>query len=334
MSGADLGPLDWRIAITDRAGRPTPEFQRRWAIQRSNNDLIGVNLGAGPPTSIPIEDGEQYADDSTTPFTYYVSHGGEWKQTSASKFTDLLDVPHNYTSGANKLVQVNSGATGLQFTTLTAVIDGLGSPAQGDVLYRNATSWVFLAPGTSGQVLSTGGASANPSWITPVAGVTSVALSAPSIFTVSGSPVTTTGTLTFTLNTESANLIFSGPSSGSAATPTFRALAPSDWVTIGTTTSGSTITPSSAVSQYEVTALAAAATIAAPSGTPIDGQKLIIRIKDNGTARALTWTTTSGAYRAVGTTLPTTTVLSKVVYLGCIYNGQDTFWDVVAVAQL
>ena len=40
MSAQDTGPLDWRIAITDKAGRPTPEFQRRWAIQRNNNGLI------------------------------------------------------------------------------------------------------------------------------------------------------------------------------------------------------------------------------------------------------------------------------------------------------
>lgn len=58
--------------------------------------------------------------------------------------------------------------------------------------------------------------------------VTSVALSLPSIFSVSGSPVTTTGTLTGTLNTQTANTIFSGPSSGGAATPTFRALVAAD----------------------------------------------------------------------------------------------------------
>jgi hypothetical protein len=103
---------------------------------------------------------------------------------------------------------------------------------------------------------------------------------------------------------------------------------------IGTVTSGTPITPTAdTADQYNVTALATAATIAAPSGTPTDGQKLVIRIKDNGTARALTWTTTSGAYRAVGVTLPTTTVATKVVYIGCIYNSQDTFWDVIAVAQ-
>ena len=101
---------------------------------------------------------------------------------------------------------------------------------------------------------------------------------------------------------------------------------------IGTTTSGSTITPTASSGQYNVTALAAAATIAIPTGTAIDGQRLMIRIKDNGTARALTWTTSAGGYRAQGVTLPTTTVISTPLYVGCIYNAQDSYWDVLAVS--
>lgn len=86
--------------------------------------------------------------------------------------------------------------------------------------------------------------------------------------------------------------------------------------------------------QYIATAQAGALTINADSGTPTNGQKIIFRFKDNGTARALTWTTgTSKSFRAVGITLPTTTVISKTVYVGCIYNSDDSRWDVVAVAQ-
>jgi hypothetical protein len=79
-----------------------------------------------------------------------------------------------------------------------------------------------------------------------------------------------------------------------------------------------------------VTALAQAMTIAAPTGTPVGGQRLVIRIKDNGTARALTW---NAIFRIIGTTLPTTTVISKTHYVGCMYNAQDTKWDVIAVGQ-
>lgn len=59
-------------------------------------------------------------------------------------------------------------------------------------------------------------------------GVTSVALSLPSIFSVSGSPVTTTGTLSASLNTQSSNSVFAGPTTGSSATPTFRSLVDGD----------------------------------------------------------------------------------------------------------
>ena len=101
-----------------------------------------------------------------------------------------------------------------------------------------------------------------------------------------------------------------------------------------TITSGATITPVAGSSdQFTVTALAVAATIAAPSGTPTDGQKLTLRIKDNGTAQTLTWTTTSGGYRIIGTTLPATTIATKTMYVGCIYNTTDAYWDVVSVAQ-
>ena len=48
----------------------------------------------------------------------------------------------------------------------------LASAAQGDVLYHNGTSYVRLAPGTSGQHLQTAGAAANPTWATVVPGGT------------------------------------------------------------------------------------------------------------------------------------------------------------------
>jgi hypothetical protein len=59
--------------------------------------------------------------------------------------------------------------------------------------------------------------------------VSSVGLSLPSsVFSVSGSPVTTTGTLTGAFTLQTANTVFAGPTSGGAATPTFRALTTAD----------------------------------------------------------------------------------------------------------
>jgi len=92
---------------------------------------------------------------------------------------------------------------------------------------------------------------------------------------------------------------------------------------------------STSFDEYATTALANALTINADANaSPADGQKMLFRFKDNGTARALTWTTGStNSFRAVGITLPTTTVASKIVYIGCVYNAADSRWDAVAVSQ-
>jgi len=83
-------------------------------------------------------------------------------------------------------------------------------------------------------------------------------------------------------------------------------------------------------STFCITALEEAAELQTPAGTPTNGQKLIIRIKDDGTPRALTY---SAGYRAIGITLPATTTASKETYLGCIYNSASAKWEVVAVAE-
>lgn len=98
-----------------------------------------------------------------------------------------------------------------------------------------------------------------------------------------------------------------------------------------TEASNATPTPNADTTDiHTITAQAAAAAFAAPSGTPTQGQSMMIRIKDNGTARALSW---NAIYRAVGIVLPTTTVISKTLYVGMIYNSTDTKWDVLGVAQ-
>jgi hypothetical protein len=54
--------------------------------------------------------------------------------------------------------------------TLSEVLDFIGSAAQGDILYRGASSWARLAAGSSGQVLQANGAGSNPTWVTPSGG--------------------------------------------------------------------------------------------------------------------------------------------------------------------
>ena len=117
---------------------------------------------------------------------------------------------------AGKLVIANGGT------------NSTSTPTAGAVPYGTGTAYAFTAVGTAGQVLTSAGAG-TPTWTTVGTGtVTSVGLALPSIMSVSGSPVTTSGTLTGTLTTQAVNTIFAGPSSGAVAAPTFRALTTAD----------------------------------------------------------------------------------------------------------
>jgi hypothetical protein len=92
--------------------------------------------------------------------------------------------------------------------------------------------------------------------------------------------------------------------------------------------SAATVTPTAANDLVKITAQAVSLSIAAPTGTWSEGQSLMISIKDDGTARAITFDTN---YRAIGVILPTTTTATKTTYLGIIYNSTDTKWDVIGV---
>lgn len=85
--------------------------------------------------------------------------------------------------------------------------------------------------GTTGQVLAkTSGTDYATQWISaPTGSVTSVDATVPaSLLTVSGVPITTSGTIAIGLATQSANLVFAGPSSGVATAPTFRSIVDND----------------------------------------------------------------------------------------------------------
>jgi hypothetical protein len=110
------------------------------------------------------------------------------------------------------------------------------APTNGQVLIGNAGGTYTVANITAGsgvQVTNGNGTITIASSGAQGGTVTSVAQSVPaSIMSVSGSPVTTSGTLAISLVNQSSGLVWAGPSSGAAATPTFRALVEGDIPTL------------------------------------------------------------------------------------------------------
>lgn len=246
------------------------------------------------------------------------------------------DVTVNVSAGTGTVTSVglSGGTTGLTAsgspitTSGTITLDGTLAVANGGT---GAT--------TASAALTNLGAypSSNPSGYTNNTGtVTSVAATVPSFLSVSGSPITTSGTLAITLSGTALPIANGGTGATTLAGASIATYSGTETLTNKridprdvTATTATSLTPDVSVGDiYCYTALASGLTINAPIGTPTNGDKLIFRLLDNGTGRALTW---NGTYTAIGVTLPTTTTANKTTYVGCIYNSNNTRWDVIAV---
>ena len=180
---------------------------------------------------------------------------------------------------------------------------------------------------------------ASPTFTGTVSGITSAMVGLGNVNNTSDSdkPVSTATQTALNLKANIASPTFTGnplaptPALGdndtSIATTAFVRSAINSVTAVAST---ATLTVNSlTTTQANITAQAVTLTIASPTGG-VDGRKLIIRIKDDNTARGITW---NAIFRAVGVTLPLTTVAGKILYVGAIYNSTETKWDVVSVAQ-
>ena len=229
------------------------------------------------------------------------------------------------TTPSLSIAAANSTTNGYMSSAYATKLDGIAAGA------TNVTNTNQLVNGAGYLTSAVTSFSAGTTGLTPSSATTGVVTLAGTLATANGGTGLTSFTLngipyantTTTLNTGSAlgfdGTVLTAPTMGSTR------IDPRT-VTVADT---ATLTPDiSADDQFNITAQAQALTVAAPIGTPVDGNKLIIRIFDNGISQAISWNAT---YTVVGTTLPTATVANKMTYVGCIYNAENTRWDVVAV---
>jgi len=154
---------------------------------------------------------------------------------------DPADLPNHsaalITTGTLSVLRGGTGLTsgtsgGLVYFNGGSSIDCSALAAQYKVLIGGGAGnppYTLSGIGTAGQVLTSNGTGADPSWQNAGSGtVTSVAMTVPGFLSVSGTPITGSGTLAVTLANQNANTVFCGPTSGGAATPTFRSLVAGD----------------------------------------------------------------------------------------------------------
>lgn len=166
---------------------------------------------------------------------------------------------------ASAIFDISSTAKGLLIPRMSTIQrNGITTPATSLMIFNTTSSQYEYFDGIAWVALANSGT------------VTSVGLSAPAIFTVSGSPVVSSGTLDLALNNQSANTVFAAPN-GAAGTPSFRTLTAFD-------------IPSLDASKITSGTFAIARGGTGLSTTPVNGQVLI----GNGTGYTLS-TLTAGA---------------------------------------
>jgi hypothetical protein len=156
---------------------------------------------------------------------------------------------------------------------------------------------------------------------------------------ITGSPFTAAQTLNFPSAATRLRLSLTGattPALTAAVTlntgtvPTLTEYVPARVTTI--TSSATPTVNTDLCDAVSITALAAAITsmTSGLTGTPRNFDMLLFRIKDNGTARAITW---GASFAAAGASLPTTTVLSKVLHALFIWDSVAAKWCCLSTAQ-
>jgi hypothetical protein len=317
-------------AGTDAIGNNLDDYLRALAsILRSTNAPASASIASAATCNIGAADAEVVTITGTTGITSFGTVASGIRRVL--RFSDVVTITHN---GSTLILPGAANIT-------TAANDVLVFRSLGSGAWTLECGWGRLGLITSSSLTMN---------TSRVLGRTTASAGAVEEITV-GSPLTlSSGALDFDETaTLGNNARVAVAKNSAAATGTRRKLNFIEGVTrlsladdagneeveitiggsVQTVADAATLTPNAdSDAQAQVTALAQALTIAAPTGTPVNGQKMLIRLKDNGTARALTW---NAIYRVIGVTLPTTTVISKTHYVGCVYNSADTKWDVLAV---
>ena len=128
----------------------------------------------------------------------------------------------NYETGSGTGVKIYGGASNLLYASFlgsTSIqFPGLAASSGSNCLQIDNSGYLT----NTGHACGSGNGNGNGS-------VTSVVLTVPADESVSGSPITGSGTFGITRNNQAANLFLAGPCSGGSTTPVYRALCANDF---------------------------------------------------------------------------------------------------------
>lgn len=134
----------------------------------------GTTLNAAVSGSTALTSAHIYVGNATNIATD-VAMSGDATMANTGALTIANDAVtyakmQNVSATSRAIGRNTAGSGDPEEVTMSQILDWVGSAAQGDILYRDSSSWARLGAGTSGQALVTQGAAANPIWSTVGAG--------------------------------------------------------------------------------------------------------------------------------------------------------------------
>jgi hypothetical protein len=196
----------------------------QWSWSSGGTDVL--NLLSSGAQVIGTITASEIVDNGLNPNTVVYADSGSQLTSSVTTNTEL-----GYVSGVTSSIQTQINGKQALLTFSNSLVNNSGVVT---LVNDSAT------PGNT-KYYGTNGSGTLGYYSIPATGVSSVGVADTSttpIYTVSNSPITSSGTIDLTLNTQSANEVFAGPSSGSAAEPAFRALVANDIPTLNQNTTG------------------------------------------------------------------------------------------------
>ena len=261
----------------------------RFTINNGATDAMRINTDK--TISMPITGALTVPVGATTDRPATAANGMFRYNTTSSKFEGYI--AGSWTElGSGGVTTLSGGTTGLTPATATSgaiTLGGILSAANGGTGVSNAGKTITL-----GGNLTTAGA-----------------------FPIT---LTATGATTLTLPNSGTLVATTG-----AQTLTDKAIQPR----VASFATAATYEIPLNIDIVEFTALATNLVFTVAVGTPMNGQKILIRLNGVTASRTITW---PASFRPVGATLPTSIAVGKWNYIGVIYNLSSSLWDVVAVS--
>src|SRR6516164_10021215 len=227
IAGASIAVLTQPAVTTSQPGSPlatifAASLQNSGSLTTASWSNLSQQITFGFTGSVPADvvPGAFLSVAGVNPTGY----NGIWQIVSVSGLNVVVTTPYTLAAIANPGAYISGG---------TVVPSALPNPFPTDTLgnfffYAAAGIYSVQIYDSLSRIMPLVLADQNVVAGGGSGSVTSVALAMPAEFSVSGSPITTAGTITATKANQNANLVYAGPTSGGAAAPTFRALVTAD----------------------------------------------------------------------------------------------------------